>query len=323
MLTRWWDKIKKSSLIFLFLFIQKANFLSAQTSSAADFCATRNATETINKKRLRTLIIAESTVYSTSMTGLYFLWYKDQFGGGFHSFNDWNEWQQMDKFGHFTTAFILSELSLKAYRWTEMEWAKANKIAFLQSMLFMTSLEVLDGFSHGWGFSWADMGFNLLGASLNYYRNARLLSLQIVPKFSFGKSEMAHWRPDLLGSNFPSRLLKDYNGQTYWLSFNYLPKTKLREHWTNGICFSLGYGAHGMTGGENNVLINEQGRTVPEFQRFRQFYISMDYDWTKLPAFERGNKFVKIALRGLNIFKFPFPGVEFSRGKVFMNWTGY
>ena len=312
----------KKTLIFLFLFSFSLQSYSQLDRTAADFCATKPI-QGIDKKKLRVLIVGESLVYTSSMTGLYFLWYKDEFGNGFHSFNDWKEWQQMDKFGHFTTAFILAELSCKAYSWTGVDWRKANKIAFLQSMLFMTSLEVLDGFSTGWGFSWSDMGFNLVGASLSYYKNSGYKPLQLIPKFSFEKSEMAQWRPDLLGNNFPSRMMKDYNAQNYWLSINYNSKTKATDSWTNGICLSVGYGAQGMTGGSDNVLINEQGITVPEFQRFRQWYISLDYDWTKLPAYKNGNRFFKGLCNGLNIFKFPFPALELSRGKVFMNWTSY
>jgi uncharacterized protein YfiM (DUF2279 family) len=312
----------KKSLFFLFLYSISQNSYSQIDRTAADFCATKPS-QTLDKKKLRGLIIGESLVYSSAMFGLYFLWYKDEINGGFHSFNDWPEWQQMDKLGHFTTAFILSELSYKGYSWTGIEANKANKIAFLQSMLFMTSLEVLDGFSQGWGFSWSDMGFNLAGASLNYYRNSGYKKLQITPKFSFGKSDISQWRPDLLGNNFPSRMMKDYNAQTYWLSINYNGRTKAGESWVNGICLSIGYGAQGMTGGTENVFINEQGISVPEFQRFRQWYISLDYDWTKLPAYKNGNRFFKGLCNGLNIFKFPLPALEFSRGKVFMNWTSY
>jgi hypothetical protein len=75
-----------------------------------------------------------------------------------------------------------------------------------------------------------------------------------------------------------------------------------------------------MTGGHENVLINEQGLSVPEFQRFRQYYFSFDIDLTEIPC---KNKILKKVLTTLNFIKFPFPALEFSRGKVFMNWTGY
>jgi hypothetical protein len=42
----------------------------------------------------------------------------------------------------------------------------------------------------------------------------------ITPKFSFHLTDYASKRPDVLGSNLPERIIKDYNGQTYWLSVN-------------------------------------------------------------------------------------------------------
>jgi len=39
-------------------------------------------------------------------------------------------------------------------------------------------------------------------------------------KYSFSKTAYAKLRPNTLGGNFIQQALKDYNGQTYWLSAN-------------------------------------------------------------------------------------------------------
>jgi len=314
------NKIHLRIILFISLFFFSWNAYSQLDQTAANFCDTKPS-EGIDKRKLRGLIIGESITYSTAMTGAYFLWYKNSMSGGFHFFNDSKEWLLMDKFGHFTTAFVVANASAKCYEWTGMDDLKSAKIGTLQSLIFMTSLEVFDGFSSGYGFSWTDFGFNILGAGTFYINQRSGERIYIQPKFSFGKSKMAPFRPDVLGENFQQQLLKDYNGQTYWLSIR-LKRLALdvKESHFSPFNISFGYGAQGMTGGHENVLINEQGQIVPEFQRFRQFYLSFDIDLRQIPC---KNKVLKKVLNTLNFIKFPFPALEFSRGKVFMNWTSY
>ncbi|TAD94403.1 MAG: hypothetical protein EAY75_00090 [Bacteroidetes bacterium] len=53
--------------------------------------------------------------------------------------------------------------------------------------------------------------------------------VRLVPKFSFFPTPFAEQRPELLGKNISQQWLKDYNGQTYWLSVDidkFLPEKK-------------------------------------------------------------------------------------------------
>lgn len=324
MLIRWSGKYKILPYFFAILFLTSRNPVSSQIdmNSAANFCGTESP-EGVNKKKLRRLIIAESGSYAVGMTGCYFLWYKNAVGGGFHFFDDTREWMMMDKMGHFATSYIMTQQTAGWYQRCGLQEKNANKIAALQTVFVMTSVEVFDGFSRNWGFSPADFGFNVLGAGAYWISNLHP-RISILPKFSYGNSEIAQYRPDVLGSNFPEKLLKDYNGQTYWWSVNLNKLIAPGVDWGNfksAICFSFGYGAHGMTGGHENVFINEQGEVVPYFQRYNQFYLSLDLDLTKIRT--KNFPFLGRILKAVNILKIPFPGVEFSRGNVFMNWTGY
>lgn len=341
MLNRWWDKYRLrnflTSIFFLVSFISYAQVDSLVKSNVIDNSTDGFPTSIyipsppigripypqLDKRKLNYLIIGESAFYLSGMTGAYFLWYKNSLGGGFHTFNDSKEWRLMDKVGHFSSAYVWADFSSKAYYWTNMPKDKADKIAALQSLFLMSSLEVFDGFSSGYGFSWADFGFNVAGAGTFYLSKRFQHVISIVPKFSFGQSKFAQYRPDVLGNNFVQQVFKDYNGQTYWLSFKfnrYLKSSKTYNKYLDCVAFSFGYGANGMTGGHENPLVNEQGMAIPEFQRYSQYYISLDFDFSKLYV---RNKFLKGVLTVLNIFKFPFPAVELSRGKVFMNWTSY
>ena len=122
----------------------------------------------------------------------------------------------------------------------------------------------MDGFSSDWGFSIPDMGFNLLGTG-SYVLQEKLWRQQ---KFRFKFSywpvaysdeyllfENAHnimtssERADhLFGSSGIERLLKDYNGQTLWLSIDIdgiFPKWS-GPKWLD---VAIGYGAKNMYGG--------------------------------------------------------------------------
>jgi hypothetical protein len=70
--------------------------------------------------------------------------------------------------------------------------------------------------------------------------------------------------------------------------------------WLN---IAAGYGANGMLGGFSNP---------PEFAnvpRYQQFYLSIDFDFTKIPTKSR---FLKSLFRVISIIKIPMPAIEFS-----------
>ena len=127
-------------------------------------------------------------------------------------------------------------------------------------------------------------------------------------KFSVHKSKYAQYSPDLLGENFQQNILKDYNGQTYWLSANIYSFLKKNSGFPKWLNVAVGYGAEGMTGGYNN-LSEYNGNPVPEFDRRRQFYLSLDIDLTRI---QTRSKLVNLLLDGFGFIKFPFPALEFN-----------
>ena len=126
---------------------------------------------------------------------------------------------------------------------------------------------------------------------------------RIIPKFSFHTTPYASARPEVLGSTITEQILKDYNGQTYWLSANIhsFAKTSKFPKWLN---VAIGYGAEGMITGYDDFV-----NTVflPESKRYRQFYLSLDVDLTKI---ETKSHFVKTILTVFNFIKIPAPTIE-------------
>lgn len=267
---------------------------------------------TMNNQRVKLAAIGSGAAYISSMSGLYVLWYKDYPSMHFHSFNDANEWQQMDKIGHTGSAYYLSRWSNDIFEWTGMPEKKSAWLGAGAGFIYQATIEIFDGFSSQWGFSFSDVGANTLGAGL--FLSQQLLHggqlMQI--KFSFHQTDYAAYRPNVLGKNLTENIFKDYNGQTYWLSLNIseiLNSSNLFPSWLD---VSVGYGAEGMTGANENPE-SIDGKSLPAFERYRKFYLSPDIDLSKIKT---RSSFLKTAFEAFGFIKFPLPALEYnSKGK--------
>lgn len=270
----------------------------------------------INKSKLRTAIITESALYLGSMAYLQFIWYKDKERVPFHFYDDSKGYLQIDKMGHAYGAYVESYL---CYKW--MRSAGLNK---KQSLLFggtmgiilQTPIEIFDGLYEDWGFSWSDMAANIAGSLLVIGQEVLFDEQLFQYKFSFSRSIYAPQSNGYLGDNTLESLFLDYNGHTYWLSTNvnhFLLKDKIPD-WVN---LAVGYSANGMFGEFENKT-SYRGVTIPETERYRQFLLSPDIDWTKIPT---RSKFLKGLFQGLNFIKIPAPAIELDgRGKLKGHW---
>ncbi len=276
----------------------------------------------VDKARVRRnvgiVLGTEAVLYAGSMTGLYFAWYADYPQSNFHFYNDNAEWLQMDKFGHGVTSYLVGSFGYEMLRDAGLDETRSIWLGGTLGLAFLTTVEVFDGFSSEWGFSWGDMAANTLGAGLFIGQQFLWHEQRITLKYSFHTTEFSDFRPDVLGSNFIQQTIKDYNGQTYWASCNFkslfLNKESKFPAWLN---FAFGYGATGMTGGFENAS-EHNGKPIPYYDRQRQFFFSLDVDFTKIPT---NNKFLKYTFKVLNIFKVPFPTLEYNtNGQWVWHW---
>jgi len=259
--------------------------------------------DTLHKSRLKTLVITEATLGTAALVGLNQVWYADYPRSDFHFINDNAEWLQMDKAGHVFSAYHLGSFGANA-----LKWSGANKKSQLLygatlGLAFLTTVEVFDGYSANWGASLGDVAANVSGTALYVSQELLWKEQRIAPKFSFHTTPYAAARPEVLGSSLQEQILKDYNGQTYWLSFNihsFAPKSKVPK-WLN---VAVGYGAEGMITGKE-AFVNTI--FLPEQQRYRQFYLSLDIDLTKI---ETKSHFLKTILTICNTIKIPAPTFE-------------
>ena len=273
------------------------------------------------QKKRRTWIVGAGNVvgYGTAMIGLYSAWYKDYPQTHFHSFNDWREWKQVDKVGHLYSAYVESRGSMELWRWTGIDRKKRIWIGGMSGAFYQTVIEVLDGFSAEWGWSWADFGANILGSGILVAQELAWDDQRIKLKFSFHRKTYSdpqlNQRSDVLfGKGSVERFLKDYNGQTYWASMNLKPffKNSKIPAW---LSMAVGYGADGMFGGTENMAKDASGTITfnrPDIKRYRQWYLAPDIDLSKIKT---KSKAVNFFLTFLSAFKFPMPSMEFSNGK--------
>ena len=126
---------------------------------------------------------------------------------------------------------------------------------------------------------------------------------RIIPKFSFHTTKYADLRPELLGKSVSEQILKDYNGQTYWLSANlrsFMPDSRVPK-WLN---IALGYGAEGMLSATPS---SDVGLALPDYERYRQFYLSLDVDLTKI---DTKSTLLRTLFSLFNTIKIPAPTFE-------------
>jgi hypothetical protein len=293
--------VNRSILAYLFVFIFAIlHPISASAQQPAD---------SINKKRLRTVIIGSSAAYAASMTVLYFAWYKDNLSGNFSFIDDSDYWLQVDKVGHATTAYTLSNYGYWMLRWAGVNEKKSTWYGTLMGWGSMTVIEILDGFSNEYGASASDLVANTLGCGLFLGQQLLWHDQRFRLKFSYHPTEYAQYNPSQLGENHLQRILKDYNGQTYWLSANihsFIRRDTWFPAWIN---VSVGYGADGMLAAVSNPKYDSEGNPIPEFNRIRQYYLSMDIDWTRIKT---NSGFLKFTFKLLSFIKLPFPTVEYN-----------
>lgn len=219
----------------------------------------------ISKKRLWGVVAVSSTMYVASLIALNEVWYKNTPRTHFHFFNDNPQWRQIDKIGHAYSAYHISRSSFELLRWAGLPSPKASLWAALSSQIIMIPIEVLDGFSANYGASWGDLLANLSGALLWWGQYQIWKEPHVHFKFSFSPSPFATLRPNVLGKNFAEQLIKDYNGQTYWLSidWNYFAKIKKFPQWIN---LAIGTAAYEM------VYARESENNANGFYSYRRFF---------------------------------------------------
>ena len=288
-------------LICLLIFFLLSNNIISKDSISSE-----------SKKNVYKLVLAEGVVLGGIISYLQYEWYSDKQRVPFHFYNDFKGWNQVDKLGHFYAAYLQSNIGYSILKKNKISEKKSLLYGGFQGLILQTPIEFFDAYYKGWGFSISDMIANALG-SLFFIAQQKIFDNQIIkPKMSFSRTLYAKNANGYLGkNNIFSEFAYDYNGHTYWFSFSPNEVFKLNRipKWIN---LSFGYGSNGMIGEfENKTFF--RGNPIPEFKRYKQIYLSLDIDFSKIKS---KTKFGKKLLNVLSYIKVPLPTLEFSNKKL-------
>lgn len=300
------------SLILSFLFFFLFSIVEAQENESP----IRSGFDTSTRKWV--LAGVQTGLWTGSFLTLNKAWYSQYPKKRFHLYNDFGEWQQMDKAGHFWSTNQISRHSYQIWRWTGMEEKKAIWVGSLSGMAYLSIIEILDGYSDKWGFSIPDVLANMSGAAAFGLQQGIWHEQRISFKLSYSPvayGPLKSRSDELFGKSQLEKVLKDYNGQTYWASFNihsFIPDSRVPS-WLN---LAVGYGAGMMLGGYRNEWVDATGLLVSrnDIDRYRRYHLSLDVDLTKIKTKHRA---LKTVFDLFNVLKIPAPGIEYdTRGRL-------
>jgi hypothetical protein len=270
-------------------------------------CFAHGQVDTLPSKKRKSSVIAGTAIcFSGGFYLLYQSWYKPYSVGRFHFFNDAEEWRGMDKIGHAVSASLLFDQFADFATYSGFTEKQTNWYAFGSSMVFLSAIECMDGFSDGWGFSVSDYTANLVGTSYSFLkRNSRNRHWPTL-KYSWKPGALSKARPELLGYSIPERMLKNYNEQTYWLSFPLKLFFSKSPRW---LCVAAGYTANGMLGARANSWTSTSGVVYDNtnIERYSALKLSLDIDLLALPLKKKWQRKLLGIVRWIKI---PAPGIE-------------
>jgi len=280
-----------------------------------------------HQSRFYKALVFSSTTYTAFSIGLYNAWYKQYEQESFHFFDDWNEWQNIDKYGHLYTSYFQGVLCYKGAKWTGLSENKSILTGIICGSLFQNTIEIMDGFSTKWGFSLTDFAANNIGLATfaiqqKYWKEQRILFKVSSAPISYEDelvrssnglafSSIEKRVDDLFGSNYYERFLKDYNAQTLWLSVNVDAFLGENNAWPDWLNLAVGYSGESMFGGFENYWTEGDNLFVlgPERDRYKQFMLGFDFDLSRIKT---DNAFLKSLFSVFNIFKYPAPAIEYN-----------
>jgi hypothetical protein len=262
------------------------------------------------KRKKQFLVSTTFSASAISLMALNQLWYKDYPKSSFHFFNDNKEWNQLDKLGHFYSTYQLGKLGYQSMKWAGFSEKKSLLWGGSFGAGYLAVVELMDGYSEGWGFSSVDFSANLFGSLLFMSQQYKWKEQRIQMKFSFHNTAFPKYRAEILGENFTQQIFKDYNGQTYWASLNLKSMFFSNRKFPPWMNVAFGYGATGMISGSNNyVVVLKDGQQIG-LNAYRKYFFSMDVDFSKIKT---KSKILKTVFQIVNSVKFPFPTIEFSK----------
>ena len=253
-----------------------------------------------DRRRVRLVALGIGSGAAAVVVGLGATWYTGP-RTPFHWFDDSREWAQMDKAGHIWGTFQESRAAVDRLRWAGLPRGRAALWGAGVGLALQGTIEYFDGRSPGYGASATDLAANAVGAALFAGQVALWDQPRLWPKMGVHYTPFARLRPNTLGNNALARLLKDYNGQTHWLSADVGAFLGPAIRWPRWLHVAVGYGA------ENLVYGEPATNRAAGYHVVRQFYIGPDLHLLNLRT---RHKALQRLFYVLSIIRLPAPALE-------------
>jgi hypothetical protein len=261
--------------------------------------------DTLNRPRRNAVLITESVLFIGGVAKINNLFVKDQLNSNFHLHNDNSASLGMDKSAHIFVSYHIGSYSSNMLNWSGVSKKKQLIYGGGMGFVFLTTVELIDGFSQHGGTSYGDIIANGVGTTLFVSQELMWKEQRIIPKFSFKTADFISLSP----GQMKSRITQEFDGQTFWLSVNmhsFFKDSKIPK-WLN---LAVGYGVEGV-GSKETVFKSNAANQVGAY---RQIYLSLDVDLTKIKT---NSHFLKTVFYVFNSIKIPAPTIEYSSNEGF------
>ncbi len=201
-----------------------------------------------------------------------------------------------DKYGHATFAFMASTVYGDLMRWCGLDSTSAAWWGFGVAMTYQTYIEVRDGYSRDYGFSWGDIGANTLGAALPVAKH-------YVPALRAFDLQISFWPSDAFRQGAYNAIIDDYTSTTHWLAMNVhdLAPCSVQHYLPPWLGVAIGHSVRildGRGGGEHVVVL------------------SLDWQLHRIPNLP---SWLRDIARVLHLYHLPAPAVQILPNVV---WYG-
>ena len=274
-------------LVLIFLLLIFLQPTSAQTSKK----------DSINTNRLFIVggVSSAAFIYAYGIQNN--MWWKGE-PSHFHSnwTQDWNYALGSDKLGHFYFGNLVSTIYKNSFQWVGFSKKHSYLYAGLFTLTYQTFLEIRDGFSKEYGFSWGDFAANSLGSMYPFLQYNYPVLKNFNLKISYSPSQRFK-----KGSN--AYIMDDYESTYHWLSidFDKLFPQSIGKVMPDFINIVIGHSVKGL---------NNLGSAKHEF------YIGLDWD---LKTIKTESKLLNSIIEILSKYHLPAPTIKIYPNVV---WYG-
>lgn len=189
--------------------------------------------------------------------------------------------------GHGTFAYAVTTVYADLFHWSGMDSTASVWSGAGVAMAYQTYIEIRDGFSADYGFSWGDVAANTMGATLpvikHYAPALRPIDLQL-----------SFWPSDSYKAGEYNSIIDDYTSTTHWLAVSvvdWMPDSWQRIYppWLG---VAIGHSVENLKGqgGGNHAV-----------------YLSLDWNLARIP---RIAPWLQSVLRILHLYHLPAPAVK-------------